>query len=418
MDKATANALLAGMVQSQQEVSDLLFLEGKPPLVECHGRLHEFPIDTPGGVLTCDLIDKIAEYVIDGNERLVAMFEATGSCDTSYAVDGVARLRVNIYKQYSGRAIVMRKFPSEIPTLEKLGLPPVCEEIVKEKNGIILVTGGAGSGKTTTLAAMVNRINETEPIHFLTLEDPIEFLHPPGRAAISQREMGRDFPTFADGLRVALRQAPKAILLGEIRDRETMEIAMTASETGHVVYSTLHTINAGQSINRILAFFSREEEAQIRYRLSDILRYVVSQRLVPKKSGGRLLITEIIGTGLRTRESIRYGESEGKTFHDIIDAASPSQWHTFDECLLKGIEADLVTEETALLYCNDKGRMRRKLDLMHKTQGIALHSLSGLKLDMVAPPRVAAAEAAAHGRAVVEAMAEQALRSPDAEVAS
>ena len=396
MDRATVDALIAGMVRSAEEVSDLIFIAGKPPLVESHGRLNDFPIDTPDSRLTADLIGEIADHIIGGNERLRKMYETTGSCDTSYAVEGAARLRVNIYKQSAGRAIVMRRFPSEIPTLEQLGLPPVFREIVKEKNGIILVTGAAGSGKTTTLAAMLNHLNQTEPIHLLTLEDPIEFLHPPGRAAISQRELGRDFQTFADGLRVALRQAPKGILLGEIRDRETMEIALTAAETGHIVFSTLHTINAGQTINRILGFFSRNEEEQLRYRLSDSLRYVISQRLVAKTGSGRLLITEVVGSSLRMRESIRYGESEGKTFHEIIEAGSTYGWHSFDQCLRRAYESNLVTDETALLYCNDKGRMRRDLDLMQKTQGSAIETLSGLKLDPVAPPKLAAMQAAQH----------------------
>ena len=200
---------------------------------------------------------------------------------------------------------------------------------MKEKNGIVLVTGAAGNGKSTTLAAMLNEINQTQPIHVLTLEDPIEFIHEPARAAISQRELGRDFESFAAGLRVALRQSPKGILLGEIRDRETMEIALTAAETGHIVFSTLHTINAGQTINRILGFFGRDEEEQVRYRLADTIRYIVSQRLVNKRGGGRLLVTEVLGSNLRTRESFRYGEAEGKTFREIIEAASTSGWHTF-----------------------------------------------------------------------------------------
>lgn len=396
MDKATVDALLAGMIRSQEEISDLIFIPGKPPLVESHGLLSDFPIDTPGSLLTADLIGEIANQVIDGNERLLHMYKTSGSCDTSYVVEGVARLRVNIFKQNAGRAIVMRKFPSEIPTLEKLGLPPVFREIMKEKNGIILVTGAAGSGKTTTLAAMLNQLNQTQPIHLLTLEDPIEYLHPPGRAVISQRELGRDFQTFAGGLRVALRQAPKGILLGEIRDRETMEIALTAAETGHIVFSTLHTVNAGQTINRILGFFRRDEEEQLRYRLSDCVRYIISQRLVAKTGGGRLLVTEVVGSSLRTRESIRYGESEGKTFHEIIEAGSTQGWHSFDQCLRTAYEANLISDETAFMYANNKGKMRQDIDLMKKRRGMAMETLSGLKMDFVAPPRMAAAQAALH----------------------
>jgi twitching motility protein PilT len=274
-------------------------------------------------------------------------------------------------------------------------LPPVFRAIIKEKNGIVLVTGAAGCGKTTTLAAMINELNQTQDIHIVTLEDPVEFLHPHSRAAISHRELGRDFRSFAEGLRAALRQAPKVILVGEIRDRETMEIALNAAETGHLVFSTLHTINAGQTINRIIGFFTKDEEEQLRYRLSDTVRYIVSQRLAPKVSVGRVLISEVIGSSLRTREAIRYGESEGKTFHEIMDAATIYGWHTFDSCLLKAFEASQVSEETVLLYCNDKGRMRRDLELLRKQRGEPeVEGTSPLKLDVVAVPKLATDAAA------------------------
>jgi twitching motility protein PilT len=389
MDRKIADDLLAAMVQQRDGVSDLLFMEGKPPLVDLHGRLHPFPIDTPQSLTTPELIEELTNYIINGNQRLLSIFEATGSCDCSYTVENVARFRANIYKQNGRRAIVMRKFPSSVPTLEELGLPAVFHEIVKENNGIVLITGAAGTGKTTTLAAMVNEINRTRDIHILTLEDPIEFVHPHGRAAISQRELGTDFPSFADGLRVALRQAPKVILVGEIRDRETMEIAMTASETGHLVLSTLHTVNAGQTINRVLGFFDRNEEEQIRQRLAQTVRFIVTQRLVDKVGGGRLLVTEVLGNNLRTREAIIYGESEGKTFHEIIEAGSTRGWHSFDQCLLKAREADLVTDETALLYCTHKGKTSQELDLLRRRRGVAETQMSsGLKLDIVPPIRI------------------------------
>src|SRR3954447_19555518 len=390
MDKSTVDALLTGMVQSADHVSDLIFIEGKPPLVESHGRLCDFPIDTPGSLLTSEIIEAIARCMMEKNDRLLSMYSATGSCDTSYEVSNTARFRVNIFKQNAGRALVMRKFPSEIPTFEGLGLPPVFHEMVKERNGIILVTGATGSGKTTTLAAMLNHVNHHDPIHIVTLEDPIEFVYPPSRAAMSQRELGRDFESFAQGLRVALRQAPKAILIGEIRDRETMDIAMTASETGHIVFSTMHTINAGQTINRILGFFSRDEEEQVRYRLAETIRYIVSQRLVASTAGTRLLATEVMGSSLRTRESIRCGESEGKTFQEIIEAASTLGWHSFDQTLLKAYRENLVTEETALFYSTDRNRMRRDIDLLLKVRGDAeQNAVSGLKMTS---PREAGAE--------------------------
>jgi twitching motility protein PilT len=321
--------------------------------------------------LSAPFIDALAEHIMGGDERFKADYAQAGSCDCSYTIENVARFRANIYRESQRRAIVMRKLQSTVPTLGEMNLPSVFRDIIKEKNGIVFVTGGTGSGKTSSLAAMVNELNQTQDIHIVTLEDPIEYVHPHGRAAISHRELGRDFRSFAEGLRAALRQAPKVILVGEIRDRETMDIALTAAETGHLVLSTLHTINAGQTINRIIGFFSKDEEDQVRSRLSDTIRYIVSQRLVPKVSGGRLVITEVIGSSLRTREAIRYGESDGKTFNDIMDAATMYGWQTFDHCLLEALEANEVTEETALLYCNDKGRVRRGLDLLHKQRGQA-----------------------------------------------
>jgi twitching motility protein PilT len=389
MDRQTVDALLTGMLESADGVSDLLFIAGKPPLVEVHGRLSEFPIDTPENVLTPGLIEQLAGQIMNGSERLRLEFSTTGSCDCSYAIDNLARFRVNIFKQNGRHAIVMRKLQSDIPTLAKIGLPPIFREIVKEKDGIVLLTGGTGTGKTTTLAAMINELNETQEIHIVTLEDPIEFFHTHRKAAISQRELGKDFPNFADGLRAALRQAPKAILVGEIRDRETLEIAMTASETGHVVFSTLHTVNAGQTINRILGMFAREEEQQVRQRLAAALRYVVSQRLVNKIDGGRLLVTEIMGSSLRTRETIVYGESENKSFHEIIEAGSSLGWHTFDQSILDAYKAGVINEETALVSCTNKGKVRRELDLLQKQRGVAAEQApSGLKLHIPEPVRM------------------------------
>jgi twitching motility protein PilT len=316
-------------------------------------------------------------------------FAAIGSCDCSYAIENLARFRVNIFKQNGRHAIVMRKLQSQVPTLEQLGLPPIFREIVKEKNGIILVTGGTGTGKTTTLAAMLNELNQTEEIHIVTLEDPIEFFHSQGKAAISQRELNKDFPNFADGLRAALRQAPKAILVGEIRDPETLEIAMTASETGHIVFSTLHTINSGQTINRIIGMFPREQEQRLRQRLSETLRYIVSQRLVDKIDGGRLLVTEIMGNSLRTRETIIYGESENKSFHEIIEAGSTLGWHTFDQSLIAAYEAGIVTQETAMVSSTNKTKVRQELDQIQKRKGASLtHAPSGLKLNIPEPIRI------------------------------
>ena len=386
MDQKTVDTLLTSMLATGDDVSDLLFVADKPPLVEIHGRLHEFPVDTPSGAIDLELIRDLADYLIRGDERLLRDFAQIGSCDCSYAIEKIARLRVNIFKQNERHAIVMRQLKAEIPTLDSLKLPPVFREMLTEKNGLILVTGATGSGKTSTLAAMIDELNRTQPIHIITLEDPIEFQHRHLKAAVNQRELGKDFPCYADGLRAALRQAPKVILVGEIRDRETMEIAMSACETGHIVYSTLHTVNAGQTINRILGMFPREEEPQLRQRLSETLRYVVSQRLVDKIGGGRLLMTEVMGSSLRTRETIVYGESENKSFQEIMEAGSTLGWHTFDQSLLQAFSQKLVTEETAMIYCTNKNRMRRELDTLKKRLGHASHDVpSGLKLNIPEP---------------------------------
>jgi len=380
MTNEDLQALLTVMLQSGEGVSDCLFINGKPPLVERYGKLHELPLEEPDTTLQPNHIDAMASLLIAGGKRLESDLATTGSCDTSYALGDLARFRVNIYRQNGKTGIVMRRLQSQVPTIESLGLPPIFSEIVKEKHGIIFVTGSTGSGKTTTQAAMLNELNETQEVHIVTLEDPIEFVHPPGKAAFSQRELGRDFPDFATGLRAAMRQAPKVILIGEVRDRETMEIALTASETGHLVFCTLHTINAGQSINRILGLFRSDEEKQVRERLADTLRYVVSQRLVHRIDEGRLLVTEIMGSSLRTRETLLYGEGENRTFQEIIEAGSTMGWHSFDQSLMRAFEEDLISEETALLFCTHKNKMRRDLEMAKKLRGTILDEPSGLKI--------------------------------------
>ena len=363
--------LLAAMIQSADGISDLLFVAGKSPQVEVHGKLKPFALEPPESIFTSARIEGLARAIIGNNPRLPQDLADTGSCDCSYVLQKFCRFRVNIYRQNGNYAMVMRRLQAEVPSLETLHLPLVFREVIKEKNGLIFVTGGTGSGKTTTLAAMLNEINQTSEVHIVTLEDPIEFLHPHLKATFSQRELGRDFYTFPAGLRAALRQAPKIILVGEIRDRETMEIALTAGETGHVVYSTLHTISASQTIQRILGMFTRGEEPQVRERLVGILRYVISQRLVPQKGVGRLLVTELMGSSLRTREAIALGENENRRLSDIIEAGHTYGWHSFEQSLIKAYEEDLITEETAILYCVNKSQMRQRVDLVNKRRETA-----------------------------------------------
>ncbi len=381
MNKEQLDAILTAMLDGNETtVSDLVFVTGKPPQIERDGRLEPLPMEGPDTVLQPIHIQTMSDILIEESERLRNEFEENGSCDLSYALGNRARFRVNIYKQNGQRGIVMRRLQSRVPLLTELGLPPIFAEMVKEKNGIIFVTGGTGTGKTTTLAAMLNELNQTQEVHVVTLEDPIEFLHAHEKATFSQRELGKDFPTFASGLRAALRQAPKVILLGEIRDRESMEIALTASETGHLVLSTLHTINAGQTINRVLGMFTKEEEKQTRERLAETLRYIVSQRLVAKNSGGRLLVTEIMGSSLRTRESIIFGEGENRTFLEIIEAADIHGWHSFDQSLFKAYEAGEISEETAVIYSTHKTKMRRDIEMSNKLKYNFADESSGLQM--------------------------------------
>ncbi len=359
------DCLLTTMIASAEGISDLLFVAGKPPQVEVHGALE--PVAGTGfePALSGEQVENLAKAIINNNAKLLRDLAEHGSCDCSYSLRQVCRFRVNVYRQNGSYAMVLRRLQATVPNLDSLKLPATLREIIKEKNGLVFVTGGSGNGKTTTLAAMLNEINLKSKVHVVTLEDPIEFLHPQLNSTFSQRELGRDFYNFPDGLRAALRQAPKVILVGEIRDRETMEIALTAGETGHLVFSTLHTISAGQTINRILGMFNKDEEQQVRERLVGSLRYILSQRLVPKKQGGRLLVTELMGSSLRMREAVELGEAENRRLSDIIEAGQAGGWHSFEQSLLKAYEEDLITEETALLYSVNKPTMRQRLDLAH-----------------------------------------------------
>ena len=361
--------------------SDLLFVVGQPPQVEMHGDLTAVEIPQLMPVLRPDQTEAFASILIGGNERLALDFKENGSCDTSYSLGNKARFRVNVFRQFGRHAIVMRKLSTEIPTLTALGLPPVFSEMIKEKNGIIFCTGSTGSGKTTTLAAMLNEVNQTAKVHVVTLEDPIEFLHPQKSATFSQRELGKDYSSFSMGLRAALRQAPKIILVGEIRDRETMEIALTAAETGHLVYSTLHTISAGQSINRIIGMFDQAEQMQVRERLASTLRFIISQRLAPKVGGGRQLLTEIMGSNLRTREIVQLGEGETRSVHDAIEAGVTQGWHSFEQDIIHYFEQGTITEDTAMLYSVNKSKMRQALDLSKKRAGNDDSTSHGFRLD-------------------------------------
>jgi twitching motility protein PilT len=376
MRRPELDQILTAMLASQPEVSDLNFTVDRPPQVEAYGELKPVTLDPPIEKLTPYQIETIALNIIGENLWQMEDLLRHGSCDASYALTDQARFRVNVFSQRGYFSIVCRQLNATIPTLEQLKFPDIFKEIPREKTGLVLVTGATGSGKSTTLAAILNAINRENPVHIVTLEDPVEYLHSHEKATFNQRELGIDFDSYANGLRAALRQAPKVILVGEMRDRDTVKIALSAAETGHLVLSTLHTINAGETVNRILGMFEPEEQEQIRIRLSDSLRWVISQRLVPKIGGGRLALLEIMGSNLRTQETIRLGESEGKTFYEIIEASYPFGWRTFDHACLEAYENSLITEDTAQLYCTKRSVVSRGIDNVKKARGESSFSTS------------------------------------------
>jgi twitching motility protein PilT len=382
MRRPELDQIMTTMLASQPEVSDLLFTSDRPAQVESYGELKPVVLDPPIEKLTPFQIETIALNIIGDNLWQIEDLLRHGSCDTSYALSDKARFRVNIFSQRGNYSIVCRQLNTKIPTLEQLKLPQTLLKLPREKTGLVLVTGATGSGKSTTLAAVLSEINRSKPVHIVTLEDPVEFLHPHQKATFNQREMGIDFDSYSNGLRAALRQAPKVILVGEMRDRDTVKIALSAAETGHLVLSTLHTINAGETVNRILGMFEPEEQEQIRIRLADSLRWVVSQRLCPRIGGGRYALIEIMGSNLRTQEAIRLGESEGKTFYEIIEASYTFGWRHFDQACLEAYEGGLISEDNALLYCTKRSVVSRGIDNLKKTRGEVTSDVGALRMRM------------------------------------
>ena len=381
MKKQEIDHILVKMLDYHREVSDLNFTVGKPMQVESAGEL--IPIDFKPNfkALTPFQTEVIALNLINQDRRLTNALLTIGSCDMSYSLPGKARFRVNIFSQGANISIVLRKLESKIPTIEERELPKTMFQIAKEINGIVFVTGATGSGKTTTLAAILDEINENKSVHIITLEDPVEYQHPHKKSTFNQREVGMDFDTYAHGLRAALRQAPKVILVGEMRDRETIEIGLRAGETGHLVLTTLHTVDAGSTVNRILGMFSTEDAEQIRIRLADTLRWVVSQRLLPQVGGGRVATFEILGTNLRVKDLILHGESEGKTFYEIMEASNAFGMITFDQHIIGLFEQGLITQETAMGYCSHKGVVGRGIDSIKSARGEATTDIGNLEID-------------------------------------
>ena len=381
MKKQEIDHLLARMLDSHDNVSDLNITVGKPFQVETSGDLAVVDLDPKFNEITPFQSEIFALNLINQSQRLTETLLLEGSCDSSYELPGKARFRVNIFSQRGNYSVVLRKLSPKIPTCQELGLPDAFLEMAKEKNGFILVTGATGSGKSTSLAAILNDINDVRSVHIVTLEDPVEYDHPHKKATFNQREMGEDFNSFSIGLRAALRQAPKVILVGEMRDRESLEIGMSAAETGHLVLSTLHTLDAGQTINRILGMFPTEEENQIRTRIADSIRWIVCQRLLPKVGGGRVAAFEILRTNLRVKDSILHGESEGKTFYDIMQAGKAFGMVTFDDYILSLYEKGIITQETAMAYASRKDVLGRGIDTIKTVRGEATTDIEDLKVD-------------------------------------
>ncbi len=352
-------ALLAAMLRTSPKISDLFFSPGKPPLVEINGKL------VPAGAarsLTCEDTRRIASDLMGDNEDAREKLKKVGSCDVSFSLAGSSRFRVNIFMQRGTCAVVMRVIPGKVPDFESLNLPFELGKIVGLRNGIVLVTGPTGSGKSSTLAAIIDKINKEQSYHVLTIEDPIEFLHPHKNCIVHQRELHADTPSFALALRAALRQAPKVILVGEMRDRETIEIAMEAAETGHLVMSTLHTIDASKTIERIVGAFPMAEQHTLRNRLAKSFRYIVSQRLIPRKDGtGRVAAFEILKSTLRTREYVEKGEGDGKTLLDAMRVGGQDGMQTFDGEIEKMIREGVVDMDTGLAYSTNPGNLQLEM---------------------------------------------------------
>ncbi|MDQ3753787.1 MAG: PilT/PilU family type 4a pilus ATPase [Acidobacteriota bacterium] len=353
--------VLQRMLSVSDKVSDLIFSPGRPPQIELLGKLEGVPVPGLEKLLPAHTAS-IAKLLIGSQDAAAESLEKYGSADLSFSAPGFSRFRVNIFMQRGTHAIVMRVIPPRPPQWSDYNLPEVLKEIVDIKNGLVLVTGPTGSGKSSTLAAIIDLINETKYYHIITIEDPIEFLHFHKNSTIHQRELHSDTPDFARALRAALRQAPKVILVGEMRDRETIEVALEASETGHLVLSTLHTIDAAKTIDRIIGVFPKNEESTIRTRLAQVFRFIISQRLMPRADGSsRVAAIEILKSTSRTREYIERGESEGKSLVDAMDQGELDGMRSFDGMIEKMIREGIVNREDAMAYATNQNNLQLRL---------------------------------------------------------
>jgi twitching motility protein PilT len=386
--------IIEQMLLISDNVSDLNFSCGQKPQVEINGSLYSAsPLGL--GRLTAFQTEMIAMSLVRGNPDAAALLAKHRTSDLSYALPGKCRFRVNIFQQRNSYSIVMRVIPHEIPTFEQLNIPPQLREVCDIRNGIVLLTGPTGSGKSSTLAAIIDQINEKKAYHIVTIEDPIEFLHNHKKSTINQREVGADTRDFASALRAALRQAPKVILVGEMRDIETTEIALEAAETGHLVLSTLHTIDASKTIDRIIGLYPKNEEKVIRTRLAQTFRYIVSQRLIPRADGkGRIAAVEILKSNPRTREYIEKGESEGKTLLDAIHDGELDGMQDFDSVLRKMIEDKVVSLDDGLSYATNQNNLLLQLKGLSSTEDYVQGRNTPAAVNPIAPPAPTVSNAA------------------------
>jgi twitching motility protein PilT len=408
--------LIATMLRAAPKISDLIFSPGRAPQVEVNGQLVQLKI--PGvGILKPDDTARIAADLMGRSKHALEKLKEEGSCDISYSVPKLSRFRVNIFTQRGSCGIVMRVIPTDVPDFRSLNLPKELNEAAELRPGIVLVTGPTGSGKSSTLAAFVDKINQTKACHVITIEDPIEFLHQHKLATIHQRELHTDCPSFALALRAALRQAPKLILVGEMRDKQTIEVALEAAETGHMVYSTLHTIDASKTVERIIGVFPLEEQNAIRGRLAKSFRYIISQRLIPRMDGtGRAAAFEILKATVRTREYVQKGEAEGKSLLDAMRDAENGEMQCFDDEIEKMIRAGVVDMEVGLSYCTNMGNLRLCLADFVEAQANSPAQTRATKAGSPAPKPAAASYAGTSSAAPAEASDSSRARETEIEI--
>jgi len=375
---------IASMIETYGDAWDLFVTVGKPLQVESGGKLRPVSVEPEVDELTPFQAEVFALNIIRNDHRMLRALISEGACDLSYRLGKTVRFRANIFRQKGHLSTVLRRLAEAAPTLDMLGLPPVFYRMAAERNGLILTTGAVGSGKTTTLAALMDKINQDLPVHIVTLEDPVEFIHPHKLATLNQRELGTDFASFPAGLRFALRQAAKVIMVGELRDRETVELALAAAETGHLVLSTLHTADAGQTINRIVGMFGADEQRQVRIRVAEAVRHVVCQRLLPRVGGGRVAALEIMCTSPIVRDTLINGESEGKTFYSAIEADATLGMQTFDQSIVDLLLEGKITTETALAYASRREAIQKALDSIRTENAVKGRGSTPPSLDKVA----------------------------------